>query len=201
MKSKIWAAAMALVVSGCATMAVENPQEVVKRAEALPAHKALVRAALTMQQEVLGCNDVKDIEFISADIFRTPIDQNAREGGWESRYKMNACGKDELGNLFISTRGNGRAMIPMTPGDSISEPKLQNEVMPSFLLAAKKGLEECAQPPQLRRIKAKAPEAAGRPWQEVWTATSCGKDVDVPINFVPSVSPKGVTFVIEMPKK
>lgn len=190
-----------ILLGGCAApLPLSIQEKIINKIESSDIQQISSRNLLTLQQYELGCKDIKDFKLESLTLLRAVTDEHGRNGMWRSRYRMNACGKNEFGNVLVLDHNGTRVLGVGNPGDSIADPLLQNDVKTSFMLAASARIKDCNEAPKVRNTRVvEAPQTKGDPWREVWVATACGKDVEVPIRFAPDAT--GTGFVVEMPKK
>jgi hypothetical protein len=105
------------------------------------------------------------------------------------------CGRTDIINLLILRLTSGAWMQwRMLDGESLASPGLQRDGLriaaPAFAAAAQcPSTAVAAATVQLGVSKVvQAPPQRGDPWQELWSASLCGKSVTVQVTFTPNAS-------------
>ena len=108
--------------------------------------------------------------------------------------------------LFLASRNvfageNGRRY----PGGSIASQLLQRDATMSVFAAVSVKIKNCTDLSVTDTKLEKMPEFnkiyngqryASSPWEEVWTVNACGKDVYVPVTFIPDDNGTGTSFAV-----
>jgi hypothetical protein len=110
--------------------------------------------------------------------------------------RQTGCGQDRILNAMTTIQPDGTLQTqPLLPGNTITDPQLQQDSVPFAAGAMGQMPAGCDQggvvntrfvgldgaPPGTRP----APGAPPRPWTEIWTLQACAKHADVTIHFAP----------------
>jgi hypothetical protein len=117
-------------------------------------------------------------------------------GAIKESMRQTGCGPDRLLNALTVIQPDGTLQTsPLLPGNTITDPQLQQDSVPFAAGALGQMPAGCEQggvvntrsvgvdgaPPGTRPL----PGAPPRPWTEVWTLQACAKHADVTIHFSP----------------
>lgn len=161
-----------------------------------------VAAVLVQQNRGLGCDDLKVLRESTLTVLKEPFDAKGVAGAqWVVRYIVAACGQPDMrGVLFSADKGGKVAVEAMIPGETLTDPKLQADVVKSFALAVRKLLPQCSAVPSIVRTQVVFyPKDAKTRWREVWIGRACGHEVGQVVDFTPRKD--GTVFSMNMPMK
>ena len=124
-------------------------------------------------------------------------------GAIKEGMRETGCGQDRLLNAMTIIQPDGTLQTqPLLPGNTITDPQLQQDSVPFAAGAMGQMPAGCDQggvvntrfvgldgaPPGTRP----QPGAPPRPWTEVWTLQACAKRADVTIHFSPDPTGTGI---------
>ena len=128
------------------------------------------------------------------------LDQQGKvqSGSWLERHDVIGCKYTTRANFAMSvTPGQPTRVIPLLPGSSVADTRLQLDILPGVVgvaMAVRKD-PDCKQRPVFADTAfngwtgAPVPDAlsgpTARPWEETWAIYLCGRVVDVVIRFTP----------------
>jgi len=160
-----------------------------------PEHLRAVGAAIAAFEPAVlqaGCTDVKPVKGRSWQPVEDPVFEGAatapNNAAWQESWDVTACGKPVVRNLgFVARPGEGVVPLPMFPGDSLADLKLQEEAGQMALDTVAPGALGCTQG-KIQVIAStvtdRAEYARGK-WSERWTAAGCSRTVDIDADFLP----------------
>lgn len=164
-----------------------------------PAHLQAVAAAIAaFEPDALAatCKDVKPVKGRSWRPVEEPVFEPyavaPKSAAWQESWDVSACGKSGVRNLgFVARPGQGVVPLPMFPGDSLADLKLQEQAGQIALDTVAPGALQC-QEGHIQVIDSMVTDrhdaAQGR-WTEQWIAAGCGRIVPIYVRFSPG--PKG----------
>ena len=132
-----------------------------------------------------------------------PIDfpdgsDNPISGAWTIRFAFIRNGDTKVYNIiFFAEAGKAPHTEAFWPGTTLAAPLLIHDALLFAVNAAriKRGDLKCKSMDIFdMRVDQQLDE--NKCWSEIWTFRACGKDVDVPISFVPNPKTGGTTFFI-----
>ena len=114
------------------------------------------------------------------------------DGAWKQSVAQKGCGQDRVLNVVFWLDPNTHAVNgrPLFPGTTRSDPTLQKDAMPFAGMAARWPEKDCKTgyvetTEFLAETGTLVEGAKGKPWDELWTLTSCTKVAKVTLHFVP----------------
>lgn len=113
------------------------------------------------------------------------------QGAWKQSVAEKGCGKDRLLNVFFwLDNSNSVKAMPLFPGTTRANAILQKDAMPHAAMAAQWPEKNCKNGYMedtefLKETGEPLEGAAGKPWDEIWTLTSCTKKARVTMHFTP----------------
>ncbi len=118
---------------------------------------------------------------------------------WVETVPGVACGQARRYRVLVMIRGGKASVIALLPGDGYAGPQLQHDA--NLPLAGALGIvlpkgQNCAVDVIDTHLVGAEPPAK-QPWNELWTVSSCGKRVSVPMQFVPDAVGEGTSIHIE----
>lgn len=161
-----------------------------------PAHLEAVEAAIKAFEPAAlaaSCKDVKPIKGLSWKPIEEPqFDSYAvapKSAAWQESWDVSACGKPGgIRNLgFVARPGQGVVPLPMFPGISLADLKLQEDAGQMALDTVAPGALGCKQG-QIQVIDSQVldrTELARDVWSERWIAAGCGHLVPIDVFFSP----------------
>lgn len=191
--------AFGLLVSGSAFAQVD-----VATVEKITAgERDKVQAIFTQQQRNFAetCKSVKIIRATALSLAEPVVTDKtgkAVAGRWRARYAVDACGVAGLRMVEMKVVGQGIAIDPLAPGETLADSKLQADVLHSFALAGNVAMPKCNAEPVIRDTKVRIyPATAKDRWQELWIGGMCGRDLGQVVEFLPTKG--GTTFKMSLP--
>lgn len=118
---------------------------------------------------------------------------------WVETVPGTACGQQRRYRVLVTVRSGRAGMQALLPGNSYASPTLERDARFPMIGAAEAFVpagQKCAVDVIDTHLIA-APTAPKQPWNEVWTVTTCGKRLSVPIRFVPDATGDGTSIQIE----
>lgn len=162
-----------------------------------------VGAILGQQQRNFGetCTSLKLLK-ATALIVGVPVTMDVAgkpvTGNWRVRYAVDACGKVGMRMVDFTPMNGGIALEALVPGDSLTDARLQGDVVKSFRMAGQLMMPNCVDQPVVRETKVRIfPKTANDRWQEFWTGRMCGRDIGQVVEFMPTKH--GTTFKMGLP--
>ncbi|NTU50467.1 MAG: hypothetical protein HGA87_06295 [Desulfobulbaceae bacterium] len=132
-----------------------------------------------------------------------PIDfpdgsNNPISGAWTVRFAFTRNGDTKVYNIiFFAEAGGAPHAEAFWPGTTLAAPLLIHDALLFAVNAAKikRGDLKCKSM-DIFDMRVDKPLDEKGCWSEIWTFRACGKDVDVPISFVPNPKTGGTSFFI-----
>jgi hypothetical protein len=160
-----------------------------------PVHLEAVEAAIkAFEPNVLAatCKDVKPVKGRSWKPIEEPqFDTYAaapKSAAWQESWDVSACGKPGIRNLgFVARPGQGVVPLPMFPGQSLADLKVQESAGQMALDTFAPGALGCKEG-QIQVIDSEIvdrTELARDVWSERWIAAGCGRTVPIDVFFSP----------------
>lgn len=107
---------------------------------------------------------------------------------WQESWDVSACGKPGVRNIgFVARPGQGVTPLPMFPGESLADLKLQQQAGQIALDTVAPGALDCAEG-HIQVIDSMVTDgaaAAQNRWTEQWIAAGCGRIVPIYVRFSP----------------
>jgi hypothetical protein len=164
-----------------------------------PAHLQAVAAAISAFEPgalAATCKPVKPVKGRSWKPVEDPVFEPfavaPKTAAWQESWDVSACGKTVIRNVgFVARPGEGVTPLPMFPGESLADLKLQEEAGQIALDTVAPGALKC-QEGHIQVIDSMVTdraEAAQNRWTEQWIAAGCGRIVPIFVRFSPG--PKG----------
>jgi len=168
----------------------------------IAAQKDKVEAILLQQQRGLadGCNELAVLMPSAVSVFEAleTQDSSLKQGHWQVRYAVDACGEAKLRNVDMKVVDGALALAPLVPGDSLADAALQADVRRSFSMAGQVAMPQCPEAAVIREATVRAyPKTPADRWQELWIGRMCGRDVGQVVDFLPTKT--GTTFKMSLP--
>ena len=114
------------------------------------------------------------------------------QGAWKQSVAEKGCGRELLLNVFFDLDSSSHAVkaMPLFPGTTRANPILQKDAMPHAAMAAQWPEKNCQHGYMentefLKEIGEPLEGTTARPWDELWTLTSCTKKAKVTLHFIP----------------
>lgn len=113
------------------------------------------------------------------------------QGARKQSVTEKGCGKDRLLNVFFwLDNDNPVKAIPLFPGTTRANPILQKDAMSHAAMAAQWPEKNCKNGYMentefLKETGEPLEGTTGKPWDEIWTLTSCTKKARVTMHFIP----------------
>lgn len=197
------ACALMLVMAGLLPVAWGQVQGIAEMETLIAAQKDKVGAILLQQQRGLadGCGQIAVLMPSAVTVYEPLVMQAGKpvSGRWQVRYAVDVCGGASLRNIVMQVVGGNIALAEMVPGDTLTDPTLQKDVVKSFDMAAEVAMPKCVDTPVIREARVRVhPKTAKDPWEELWIGRMCGRDIGQVVMFVPN--DKGTTFRMSLPK-
>jgi hypothetical protein len=156
----------------------------------------------------IGCDGKYDIKPLNLVVLK-PVElpdgaPQATSGAWAYRYDAVRCGAAKRYNmLMIAQPGAAPRANMLLPGDSIASPQLMMDAVKVVGANATSSLgSECKELQIFDTALTQGPhtvtegdKAFQGVWKESWTFQGCGKQVAVPVTFIPD-GKGGTTFAV-----
>jgi hypothetical protein len=120
---------------------------------------------------------------------------NILAGAWKQIVDERGCAASRVLNVLVIAQGAGKlAVVPLLPGTTRTDPRLQKDAIPYAMQAlviargsaeANCTVEYVADTENLGEEGEALPGSKGRPWKELWTLQSCKQKALVPMRFTP----------------
>ncbi len=160
-----------------------------------PDHLKAVGAAIAVFEPSAlqaACKDVKPVKGRSWQPVEEPVFAGASPAPtnalWQESWDVSVCGRPEVRNIaFVARPGQGVVPLPMFPGTSLADVKLQQEAGEMALDAVAPGALGCAKGQSqvtASTVTNRAEFARGK-WSERWTVAGCGRTADIDVDFLP----------------
>jgi len=161
-----------------------------------PEHLQAVRAAISAFEPTAlaaACKDVRPTKGRAWQPVEEPVfDPGAKtpkNAAWQETWEVNACGKSGVRSVgFVARHGQGIVPLPMFPGESLADLKLQHDAGQLALTDAAPAALRCEERGRIQVIDSAVisrPDAARRQWSERWTVAGCGRTADIHVDFRP----------------
>ncbi len=160
-----------------------------------PVHLQAVAAAISaFEPDALAatCKTVKPVKGRSWKPVEDPVFEMyavaPKTAAWQESWDVSACGKSGVRNLgFVARPGQGVTPLPMFPGESLADLKLQEQAGQIALDTVAPGALKC-QEGHIQVIDSMVTdraEVAQNRWTEQWIAAGCGHIVPIFVRFSP----------------
>lgn len=142
----------------------------------------------------------------------SPIDfpenkQNPTKGIWIMRYSLSRCSNTKIYNalFFANPEGNPPKYQSYFPGSTQASPLLVKDTMLAAITHAslRSGLNDCKnidvldmRVSDMTQNPAEGDKSPKGSWNESWTFSACGRQVEVPITFTPDANGGGTSFTV-----
>lgn len=107
---------------------------------------------------------------------------------WQETWEVAACGQPGLRSVgFVARPGQGVVPLPMFPGESLANLRLQHDAGQLALTSAAPGaLQQCNSRMQIigSTVTNRVDHARGR-WSERWTVAGCDRIAEIDVDFSP----------------
>jgi hypothetical protein len=159
-----------------------------------------------------GCTNIAiDPKFNVLVIARVQSEaQRFTAGAWKETVRATACGKSRVHNVHTFVRPDGNLQrSPMLPGSTLADIRLQVDAARMVYATVGTHARDC--PPTryfiedtrfLRRDTTPIPNAKAGPnaraWDEEWTASACGRPLQLIVRFTPDAT--GTGFAVRLKK-
>ena len=132
----------------------------------------------------------------------TPVSYSANgfpiAGVWRHRFPVSGCGNDTIWTLYASAGADEKiGIVIAAPGTTAADLTLQRDAYRYVTLQAGLIAKDCKSSFPVMNTKFEGFGLANpkmddpgegqphRPWRETWTVIGCGRQIDVPLNFIP----------------
>ncbi|MFZ2620202.1 MAG: hypothetical protein WAX89_04950 [Alphaproteobacteria bacterium] len=159
-------------------------------------------ATVLVADEQLYTPSCKQLGSITPDhmsVFEDPrIGQEGKPvaGHWMVRYKVDVCGTDRLRGVLFRIVDENLEISPLLPGNTQTDPQLQNDVSKAFKMATSRAYPTCKTPFVADTRLLSIPKNGDAPWEELWVADVCGRLFGQAIRFVPQEG--GTAFAMDI---
>ncbi len=163
-----------------------------------PEHLAQVRAAITAFEPAIlaaRCADVRPAKGREWQPVEDPVfDPGAKApktAAWQEIWEVTVCGQPGVRSVgFVARPGQGIVPLPMFPGESLANLRLQHDAGQLALTNSAPGALQCNSRMQIvgSVVTNRADQTRGR-WSERWTVSGCDRPADIDVDF--STSPQG----------
>ena len=160
-----------------------------------PAHLEAVAAAISaFEPEALAatCKTVKPVKGRSWKPVEDPVFEMyavaPKTAAWQESWDVSACGKPGVRNLgFVARAGEGVTPLPMFPGESLADLKLQQQAGQMALDTVAPGALKCQEGhiQVIDSLVTDRSQLAQNRWTEQWIAAGCGHIVPIYVQFSP----------------
>ncbi|MBV8535923.1 MAG: hypothetical protein JO128_10045 [Alphaproteobacteria bacterium] len=165
-----------------------------------PAHLEAVAAAISaFEPDALAatCKTVKPVKGRSWKPVEDPVWEMyavaPKTAAWQESWEVSACGKPGVRNIgFVARPGQGVTPLPMFPGESLADLKLQEEAGQIALDTVAPGALKCQEGhiQVIDSMVTDGTQAAQNRWTEQWIAAGCGHIVPIFVRFSPGQNGK-----------
>lgn len=192
-------AAAAVLASGAALAQQSRPSPEVQRLGEFirsPEHLQAVKAAIAVFEPAALAAACKDVRPVQGRAWR-PVEEPLFDAGakapknaaWQETWEVTACGKTAVRNVgFVARPGQGVVPLPMFPGESLADLRLQHDAGQLALTDAAPAALKCEERGRIQVINSavtnRANQARGQ-WSERWTVAGCGRTADIDVDFRP----------------
>lgn len=160
-----------------------------------PVHLEAVAAAISAFEPTAlaaTCKTVKPLKGRSWKPIEDPVFEMyavaPKTAAWQESWDVSACGKPGVRNLgFVARPGQGVTPLPMFPGESLADLKLQEQAGQIALDTVAPGALKC-QEGHIQVIDSMVTDraqVAQNQWTEQWIAAGCGHIVPIFVRFSP----------------
>jgi hypothetical protein len=160
-----------------------------------PAHLEAVAAAISAFEPTAlaaTCKTVKPVKGRSWKPVEDPVWEMyavaPKTAAWQESWEVSACGKSGVRNVgFVARPGQGVTPLPMFPGESHADLKLQEQAGQIALDTVAPGALKC-QEGHIQVIDSMVTDnsqIAQNRWTEQWIAAGCGHIVPIFVRFSP----------------
>jgi hypothetical protein len=160
-----------------------------------PAHLEAVAAAISAFEPTAlaaTCKTVKPVKGRSWKPVEEPVFElfavAPKTAAWQESWDVSACGKPGVRNIgFVARPGQGVTPLPMFPGESLADLKLQAQAGQMALDTVAPGALKC-QEGHIQVIDSSVTDdsqIAQNRWTEQWIAAGCGHLVPIYVRFSP----------------
>lgn len=132
---------------------------------------------------------------------QTGADGNLVNATWVEAVPGTACGQTRRYRVMVVIRNGKASMLSEFPGESYASPLLQHDaILPvaGAVAAFQPKGQTCVPDVVDTHLSGTAPAALKQPWTETWTVVSCGKQLSVPVHFVPDEVGPGTSIHIDV---
>lgn len=190
-------AALIVAVSASAALGQQRPSAELQRLNEFirsPEHLQAVRAAITtFEPAALAavCKDVRptkgrDWKPVEDPVF-DPGAKAPKNAAWQETWEVNACGRPGVRSLgFVARPGQGVVPLPMFPGESLADLRLQHDAGQLALTDAAPAALRCEERGRIQVVNStviQRPTQTGGRWSERWTVAGCGRTADIDVDF------------------
>jgi hypothetical protein len=151
-----------------------------------PAIKAFEPAALAAR-----CADVRPTRGRGWRPVEEPVFESGakapKTAAWQETWEVSACGQPGVRSVgFVARVGQGIVPLPMFPGESLADMRLQHDAGQLALTSAAPGALQCNARMQViaSAVTDRSELARGR-WSERWTVAGCDRVADIDVDFSP----------------
>lgn len=121
-------------------------------------------------------------------------------GAWKQSFPVRGCGNDTTINIFFEGQPNEKIVsIVAVPGDTHANLTLQADALRYVRVAAQAAAPGCATPHVRHTRYDGVTDTARRAWRETWYVAACGRNVEVPVTFIPDATGTTVTAGVPRP--
>jgi hypothetical protein len=159
-----------------------------------PDHLTQVKAAIAAFEPATlaaRCADVRPIKGRAWQPVEEPVfDPGAtapKNGAWQETWEITACGQPGVRSVgFVARPGQGIVPLPMFPGESLANLRLQHDAGQLALTSTAPGALQCNSRMQIvsSSVTNRADHARGR-WSERWTVAGCDRTAEIDVDFTP----------------
>jgi hypothetical protein len=159
-----------------------------------PEHLAQVKAAIAAFEPTAlaaRCADVRPAKGRAWQPVEEPVfDPGAKapkNGAWQETWEVTACGQPGIRSVgFVARPGQGVVPLPMFPGESLANLRLQHDAGQLALSGTAPGALQCDSRIQIvsSAVTDRADHARGR-WSERWTVAGCDRTAEIEVDFRP----------------
>jgi hypothetical protein len=110
-----------------------------------------------------------------------------KTAAWQETWEVTVCGQPAVRSLgFVARPGQGVVPLPMFPGESLADLRLQHDAGQLALTGTAPGALQCNSQIQIiaSAVTNRADLARGR-WSERWTVAGCDRTADIDVDFSP----------------
>jgi len=110
-----------------------------------------------------------------------------KSAAWQETWEVSVCGQPGVRSLgFVARPGQGVVPLPMFPGESLADLKLQHDAGQIALTSTATAALQCDTRVQViaSAVTNRTDIARGR-WSERWTVAGCNRVADIDVDFSP----------------